>query len=516
MTAQQETARPGSTQSGTPSAAPADLAHRASRGTLVTAGGLWGRALLQTASTVVLARLLDPTDFGLLAMITAIVGVADLFRDFGMTAALIQSRTMTARLWSSALWLSAVLGTVLSIAVAALAPLIALLYGEPQLVLLTIVISPTLLINGLAMPMQAKLQRELRFTTLAHIDVGSMLAGVLLSIAAALLGWGVWSLVLLAGAGQLYRLVALWICARPRFGPPRISRDVLPLVTTGGSVFGVQLLNYGARNLDNVIIGFQLGPQQLGFYSRAYALFLLPLQQLNGPLGRVALPVLSTLRDDPARFRNYIRGAVLVIGYLTLPSYAVAAAVSAPLIALLLGPGWEPAALVFSLLAVAGVVQAVGSVQGWLYLTLERAHRQLVYYAITRPLIIGGFFLGVWWGGIAGVALIYSLLTLLLAVPGFWFAIRGTFVRGSDILGPLVRPVLVALPAFGCAFLAAHWIDAPAAVELLVGCLAGLVPIAAATAVPAYRRDIRRIAGFVAQVRRRPASAASPVDGDPV
>ena len=94
-------------------------------------------------------------------------------------------------------------------------------------------------------------------------------------------------------------------------------------------MFGVQLLNYGARNLDNVIIGFQLGPQQLGFYSRAYALFLLPLQQLNGPLGRVALPVLSTLRDDPARFRNYIRGAVLVIGYLTLPSYAVAAAVSA-------------------------------------------------------------------------------------------------------------------------------------------------------------------------------------------
>ncbi|MCS0498048.1 lipopolysaccharide biosynthesis protein [Protaetiibacter mangrovi] len=504
MTAQQER-----------TTAPSDLAHRASRGTLVTAGGLWGRALLQTASTVVLARLLDPTDFGLLAMITAIVGVADLVRDFGLTAALIQSRTMTSRLWSSALWLSVVLGVVLSVAVVLLAPVIALLYDEPRLVLLTIVIAPTLFVNGLAMPMQAKLQRELRFTTLAHIDVGSMLTGVVLSIAAALLGWGVWSLVLLAGAGQVYRLVALWICARPRFGRPRISREVLPLVSTGGSVFGVQLLNYAARNLDNVIIGYQLGPQELGYYSRAYALFLLPLQQLNGPLGRVALPVLSTLRDEPERFRNYVRGAVLVIGYLTIPTYAVAAAVSGPLIALLLGPGWEPAALVFSLLAVAGVVQAVGSVQGWLYLTLERAHRQLVYYAITRPLVIGGFFLGIWWGGIDGVALVYSAITLVLAVPGFWFAIRGTFVHGSDIVGPLLRPAIVAVPAFAAAFAVVQLVDTVAVLELLAGGAAGLVPIAAAFAVPAYRRDIRRIAGFVAQVRRRRPAAPEPGAPEP-
>ncbi|WP_170154381.1 lipopolysaccharide biosynthesis protein [Protaetiibacter intestinalis] len=501
MTAQQEDQR---------SAPPADLARKASRGTLVTAGGLWGRALLQTGSTVVLARLLDPTDFGLLAMITAIVGVADLLRDFGLTAALIQTRTMTTALWSSALWLSVVLGTVLAVAVAAAAPLIALLYGEPQLVLLTIVIAPTLLINGIAMPMQAKLQRELRFTTLAHIDVGSMLVGVALSIGAAVLGWGVWSLVLLAGAGQVYRLVALWLSARPRFGPPRISRAVLPLVSTGGSVFGVQLLNYAARNLDNVVIGHQLGPQELGYYSRAYALFLLPLQQLNGPLGRVALPVLSTLRDEPERFRSYIRGAVLMIGYLTIPAYAVAAAVSGPLIALLLGPGWQPAGLVFSLLAVAGVVQAVGSVQGWLYLTLERAHRQLIYYAITRPLVIAGFFFGVWWGGIAGVALVYSLTTLVLAVPGFWFAIRGTFVRGTDIVGPLARPALAALPAFGAAFLALQFVDGPAVLELLAGCGAGLVPLALVCLIPAYRRDLRRIVGFVALVRRRSAPASTP------
>ena len=291
--------------------------------------------------------------------------------------------------------------------------------------MLTLVIAPILLINGLSMPMQARVQRDLRFGTLAMIDVVSMLGGVGLGIVAAVLGWGVWSLVVMSGDGQLYRLIALWVASRPRFGRPHISREVLPLVTTGGSIFGVQLLNYAAKNLDNVIIGQQLGPAVLGQYSRAYALYLLPLQQLNGTLGRVALPVLSKLQDDGERYRRYIRGALMIIGYLTIPVYAVAAAVSSPLIAVLLGPGWEEAATLFSLLAIAGIAQSIGSVLGWLYITLGRAHRQFVYDLVTRPMVIAGYFLGIWWAGVEGLALVYGLLTMALLVPGFYFATVG-------------------------------------------------------------------------------------------
>lgn len=493
-----------------------DLGRRASRGTLVTVAGLWGRTLLQTASTVVLARLVAPADFGLLAMITAIVGVADLVRDFGMTGAIIQVRALSDRLWSSVLWFSAVLGLGLMILTAGAAPLIALLYGEPRLVLLTLTIAPTLFVNGLAMPLQARLQRELRFRTLAAIDIGSMAVGVVLSIGAALLGWGVWSLVILAGAGQVYRLVALWIAARPRFGRPRIEKQVLPLVTTGGSIFGVQALNYAARNLDNVIVGQQLGAAPLGYYSRAYALFLLPLQQLNGPLGRVALPVLSRLQDDAERFRRYVRAALLVIGYLSLPTYAIAAAAAGPLIGLLLGANWAPAAPVFALLCIAGVAQAIGNVQGWLYITLGRAHQQLVYYLVTRPIVIVGFFVGVWWNGIQGVALVYGLVTLSFLVPGFAFAVRGTFVRGSDIVRPLSRPALLAIPCFAASFAVTRLVTLPDALELLLVGLAGLAPIGLSLLIPAYRADIRVIAGFAASARRGPSDrgdAAIPDDG---
>ncbi|MGN7968974.1 lipopolysaccharide biosynthesis protein [Microbacterium sp. 22296] len=503
-----------------------DLKHKASRGAAVTAGGLWIKTALQLISTMLLARLLDQSDFGLVAMIMAIVGVADLVRDFGMTGAILQAKKLTEDQWRSLLWFSALLGTALMIGIAACAPLIALLYGEPRLTILTLAIAPTLLINGLCMPLQASVQRDLRFGTLALIDIVAMAVGVALSVVAALVGFGVWSLVVFAGAGQVYRLIALWVSAKPRWGRPRVGRDIRPLLSTGGSLFGVQLLNYASRNLDNVVIGQQLGAAALGQYSRAYGLFLLPQQQLTAPLGRVALPVLSRLQDDGDRYRRYISNAMVVIGYLALPVYAIAAAVAHPLILLLLGPGWDTAADAFALLALAGVAQAVGNVNGWIYITLGRAHRQLVYYAITRPIVIAAFFVGVAWNGVNGLALLYGLVTLALLVPGFLVATQGTFLRsGRDIALPLIRPAIAAGLAFGASWTTAQLlVDWLAILQVIGGGLAGLVVLGILYLVPGYRRDYRMMLDFVKQARkpapRKPVAdktaAAAPNEDDAV
>ncbi|GGE98693.1 lipopolysaccharide biosynthesis protein [Mycetocola zhadangensis] len=490
-----------------------NLGHQASRGVLVTMGGTWSKALLQTVSTIVLARLLDPADFGLIAMIMAIVGIADLVRDFGMTGAIIQAKRLNDRTWSSVLWLSAAVGVLGTVLIALCAPLIAAIYNEQQLVLLSIAVAPTLLINGLAMPLQAKVQRDLKFGVLARIDVLSMALGVGLSIAAALAGWGVWSLVVFTGAASVYRLIALWSAARPHWGRPHVDREVIPLLTTGGSIFGVQLLNYLARNVDNVVIGRQLGADVLGQYSRAYALFMLPLQQLNGPLGRVALPVLSRLQDDGPRYRRYIRAALMVIAYLTLPAFAIAAALAQPLVLLLLGPQWDETAAIFALLTIAGVAQAIGNVQGWIYISLGRAHRQLVYYLVSRPIIIGSFFVGLWWNGVNGLALAYGTASLAVLVPGFAWAIRGTFVTGRDVVLPVLRPAALVPFAFAAA-LATTLLALPPVLHVLAGGLAGLVPLGLAMAIPAYRRDLAQIVDFVKQTRKpsAPEGQAATVD----
>lgn len=491
------------------SSAPANLAQRATRGVMVTMGGLWTRALLQMISTVVLARLLTPADFGLIAMVASIMGIAELVRDFGMTGAIIQARDMSERLWRSVMWLSMGIGLVLAGALALCAPLVALIYNEPKLVAITLFMAPGLFVSGLAMPLQARATKELRFVTLAALDAGSMAAGVVAGVVTALLGWGFWSLVAMAAANFIVRLVVLWIVVKPKFGPPKIVKETWSLVSTGGSIFGAELLGYAEKNLDNVIIGAQLGPAALGQYSRGYALFLLPLQQMNGPLGRVALPVLSALREDGERYRRYIRSAALVIGYLTLPTYAIAAGVAQPLVMLLLGPGWEMAATIFALLSIAGFAQAIGRLRTWLYISLGRSHRQFVYDLVARPIVIAGFFFGIWWGGIYGLVLTYGALSILLLVPGFAFAIRGTFMKGRDIYGPLIRPLIMAALALGASYGASHLIPVPIALlEVLIGGVAAVLVVAPLLLIPGYRRDVAQLMDFVKQMRRAPKRGA--------
>ncbi|MTD15841.1 oligosaccharide flippase family protein [Nakamurella sp. YIM 132087] len=480
---------------------PGGLARATSRGVLVTLGGQWGRTVVQTVSTVLLARLLVPEDFGLVAMVTAIVGVADLLRDFGLSGAIVQVKKISSELWSSLVWLSLGLGAICMVVVAACAPLIAALYGEPRLTVLVLVLSPGLLINGLCMPLQTKLQRELRFSTLASIDVLSMLFGVTASIAGALLGWGVWSLVLLTGVGVVYRLIALIRVAWPKVGRPRINREVMPFVGTGANIFGVQLLNYAARNIDNIVVGRFGGAALLGLYSRAYNLLLLPLSQLNGPLTRVALPVLSRLQDDHERYRRYVRSALLVIGYLACPVFAVAAGVAVPLVEVLLGDEWSRAGTIFSLLAIAGVAQAFGNIQGWLYISLGRTRKQLVYYVVTRPIVIASFFLGYWWDEVEGLALCYGVVSLLLLWPGFRMAISGTAVTGADVLKPVLRPASLAVPCFLVSWGVAHVVGDIAILQLLAGGLAGVLVLALLCLLPGFRGDVKQILAFVRTVR---------------
>lgn len=493
-----------------PPAQHANLAHRASRGIAVTMGGMWSKTVIQMAAIMLLGRLLTPADFGLVAMVTAISGIADLVRDFGLTGAIIQAREIGARAWRSLFWLSLGLGIVLGGLLAACAPLIAALYGDQRLVLITLVIAPSLVVNGLIMPLQARATRDLMFGLLARIDVVSMIVGVALAITAGLLGWGYWAIIVLVGSGLVARLIMLCAALRPRPGWPRIHRDVVPLLSRGGSIFGAELLNYVERNADTVIIGQQLGAATLGQYSRAYALFLMPLQQLNGPIGRVALPVLSRLQDEPDRYRRYIRGALLVIGYLTLPTYAILATVSEPLFALLLGPGWEQAAVIFSILAIAGIAQGIGKVRGWLFITMGRSHQQLAMDVIARPLVVVGFFVGIMWGGIYGLALTYGILSTVLLIPGFAFAIRKTFVRPGDIIYPVVRPLVFALLAFAAAFTATRAVEAIAIVELILGGAAGAAVLLPLLLIPAYRRDLAQILGFVKQMRKPKPGPVAP------
>lgn len=495
-------AAPGTPPESRPAPVHGTLAHHASRGAIITVGGQWSRTALQLVSTVVLARLLVPADFGLVAMVTAIIGVADLVREFGLSGAIVRLRDIDTGLWAALYRFSLLLGITTMAFTAAAAPLIAALYGEPRLIPLTFALAPIVLLNSIAMPLQANLQRQLRFGLIALSDVVSMAVGVAGSIVAAALGAGALSLVFLTGLAAMYRVVAMLVAVKPSLRNARGLRELFPVLATGGSIFGVQLLNYAARNLDNVFVGRALGAGALGMYSRAYALLMLPISQLNGPLARVGLPVLSRLQDDAESYRRYVRMSMLVLGYAAVPTFALASAVSGPLVDVLLGPRWHAAAPIFALLSIAGIAQAIGNVSGWLYVSLGRAHRQLVYFLVTKPLVILSFLVGLWWNGVDGLALLYGLLSCALLVPGFFFAIRGTFVTGGDVFAPVIRPLLLAPFVFGAAWATSSLPGLPAAVALALGCAAGVAIAAVGLLLPAYRRDAHRIVAVLKRARR--------------
>jgi PST family polysaccharide transporter len=253
----------------------ADLKGRSIRGGAVTLTGQGCRFALQTGSIVILARLLTPGDFGLIAMVTAITGFIASFKDAGLSMATVQREKIDHAQVSTLFWINVVLSTAMMLLIAVLAPAIAWLYGEPRLVWLTLGLAGSFIFAGLAVQHQALLRRQLRFRALVAIL-------------------------------------------------PRRGCGVRSMLAFGGNLTVSHVVNNGARNLDNVLIGSVWGASLLGAYSKAYQLLLLPFQQFASPVTAVALPVLSRLQGDPQRFRRYFRGGIMLLTALGMPLVAFA------------------------------------------------------------------------------------------------------------------------------------------------------------------------------------------------
>jgi O-antigen/teichoic acid export membrane protein len=260
------------------------LAQRSARGGVVTVSAQALKFILHMGSTMVLARLLTPTDFGLLAMVAFFTGIIGLFADLGLSAATVQRGEIRHSQVSTLFWLNVAFSLVLMLLAAAAAPLIAWFYGESVLLLVTIAISTTYIWGGLSAQHLALLRRQMRFGALATVEVGGFLVGAVAAISVALMGGGYWALVVLA-VGQAFGMAVLaFTFSGWRPGRWLFDADVREMVSFGGNIIGARFMNYLTRNADNLLIGKAWGAAELGIYSRAYALLLMPMQQINGPI----------------------------------------------------------------------------------------------------------------------------------------------------------------------------------------------------------------------------------------
>lgn len=404
---------------------------------------------------MILARLLDPKDFGLVGMVTAFTGVLNLFRDFGLSAATVQRVDVTDDQISTLFWINILVGVILALSLAALAPVVVGFYHEPHLLWVTIALSTAFLFNAAGVQHSALLQRQMRFTALASIEIISLIASTSIGIGMAMAGFGHWALVAAAVSLPLVGTLCLWQTTGWVPGRPRLRSGLRSLMRFGGTLTLISVVMYIAYNLEKVLLGRFWGADAVGLYGRAYQLINIPTENLNSSVGEVAFSALSRVQNDPGRFRSYfLKGYSLVLA-LTIPMTIAVCLFAPDLIFVLLGPKWKDAAQILRLLAPTILMFAFINPIGWLIFSLGMVGRSLKATLVFAPLVICGYVMGLPYGP-KGVAFGYSAVMALWAVPLIMWGIHGTVVSFRDIVvvasRPLVSGIVAAALAFGVEF----------------------------------------------------------------
>lgn len=389
------------------------LSRSASRSAAVAASGQAVRLVVQVTGIIVLARLLRPADYGVLALGVAVTGVGELVRDFGLANASVQAKTLSTGERSNLFWLNSLIGAVLAVITAAASPFIATLLHGSHLAPVIAVLAMGFVFSGLATQPRASLIRSMRFVALNVVDTIALLVATGLGVALAVAGTGYWALVamLLAQGGIACGLVAFAAGWLPR--PPNRRISVRPFLNFGAGQFGSQALGYVAKNASTFVIGVSLGLTPLGLYNRAYQLLNLPLTQLQAPATQVALPTLSRLQDDQAEYDRYLLRGQLALLHLTTVILAFSGAQASALFGLVLGPKWLPAAPIYQVLAIAGFAMVANYATYWVFLSKGLTRSYFSLSLIIQPANVVAVLLGSL-GGLYGIVAATAVVNFLI------------------------------------------------------------------------------------------------------
>lgn len=488
----------------------------------VVSGSLWmflgtgTQNLLQFVVLVVLARLVSPTDFGMVAAALLVIGFSSIFSQLGVGPAVVQRAALTPRHIRVAFTMSLLLSLALTALLWACAPLIAAFFRMDGLVPVLRAISLVFVCNGFATVADSLAQRGLRFRWLASIDVASYALGfALVGVGLALAGAGIWALVA-AHVAQSVARMSLLLLAQPH--PKRLllrRAEAGELMYFGAGFTLARVGNYVAGFGDNLVVGRWLGPQALGLYGHAYQLMVAPAVLLGQVLDKVLFPTMARIQFEPQRLaRAYQRGITLV-GLAVLPLSLVLCVLAPELILVLLGPAWVGAAVPFQVLALGMLFRtsyklsdSVARATGAVY---RRAWRQACY-AVA---VVLGAWIGRHWG-LGGVALGVLLAITVNFVLMAQLSLRLIGMSWRSFWGAHLGALPLSIAAGGSAWLLAlllRRLDWPA-LGVLLGSATGVLIVCGIACLAAPARFLgeegawlRRTVWALLPIRARAAAA---------
>lgn len=404
---------------------------------------------MQIGSVVILARLLTPSDFGIVTMVTTFSLLLRSFGLAGFTEFIMQREELSDSLASNLFWINVSIGAVLSLAFASSAQLLALFYHNSDVVQVTRGMSLTIVIGCVGYVHTGLLQRAMHFKTTAFISFLGQVLQFLVSVVLAMAGWHYWALVWGSVAQTtIVALGALLACQWIPSLPTRASG------TGSGFKFAINVyshfaFNYLTRNTDNLLVAWRFGSRALGFYKKAYDLFILPESQLLAPLSAVAVNTLSRVSRDREQFQRYFLRMISVLALLGMGIGADLAVVGQDLIRFLFGPGWEQAGRIFALFGPGIGVMLLYDTHGWIHLSIGRPERWLRWGLLEFLCIASLFLLTLHWGP-SGIAFAWTGSYFLLMFPAFWYAGKPIGLGIGAILA-VIWKFCVASVVAGCA-----------------------------------------------------------------
>lgn len=425
---------------------------------------------------VLLARLLTPDDFGLLGMVMVFTGFVQVFTELGLGSAIIQKPDLEEKHRSTVFWVNLLAGLLLTLLVAALAPLLASFYSEPALVDITIVIAFNFLLGSIGIVQRALLRKEMNFRRLFLVDVAAAIVAGAIAIVMALTGYGVWSLVARLLMSTIVSGVMLWALTQWKPKPLFDFGGLKELLGFSSNLLGFSAINYWIRNFDNLLVGRVIGPSALGIYTRAYGLMLLPLNQVSSVVSQVMFPALSSIQDDFARIRRVYLRANRSIALITFPLMVGLFVVADSFILAVYGEQWAEVIPILRVFCLVGLMQSVGTTVGWIYTSQGRTDL-MFRWGLLSGIVRGlAFLIGIRWG-VFGVAVAYAASGILLWYPSW--AIPGRLVNLSvSAIVTSLSGIFIVASAMGFVVALAGWLTPsswPAVIKLTVQVTLGVI-----------------------------------------
>jgi len=428
-----------------------ELKHTVVRGSLALMVSQGTTVGLSMISTIVLARLLTPTDFGIVGMVTVFINFLFIFKDIGLSHATIQKDEITSPQISTLFWINGLISLFLGLVILASSSLIARFYKQPELMAVTAALSITFVVEGFTIQHNSLLRRHFKFTALAMIDILARLTHLIVAILMAVMGYNYWALV----GGLIARSVVLLLLtffSCPWF-PGRMQKGagVRSMLKFGGHITGAHILGYLSRNLDGILIGRFIGAAPLGLYNKAQHILMQPITQIRTPVTSLSLPVLSSLKNEPERFQNYFGRLLDIITSVAVPISVYCFLESEFLIRLILGPNWMDAVSVFRILSIGGIFLSTSFVPGIVMISCGFSKRYMQLSLVTSAITAISFIAGLPFG-ITGIAISYTIANFLILFPLIFYGFKGTPVKlrlyFEILIGPLVSTAVAGLAAF--------------------------------------------------------------------